>query len=204
MTYTVLFHFSLFFSRLQFPFHIKHSIFLAFLLDGPAFQGISPFAVTQQLFPGSSALVLGMLHRAVFLPLSGFFLCSHFFLGHLFVKEYRRTLDLSANEHVSSLPIGLAIWLGSQIFSKVDICIKQVLHLYVGDVNPSTNCPLCPALSVGLHWRRSGVGSLSLTSTFLLRKCSQTFCCSTDTIAVSSAAFLTVVKLKDFLLLCFF
>lgn len=44
VTYTVLFHFSLFFSCLQVPFHIKHSIFLALLLDGPALQGISPLA----------------------------------------------------------------------------------------------------------------------------------------------------------------
>lgn len=42
-------------------------------------------------------------------------------------------------------------------------------------------CPLCPKLSVGLCWRRSGVGSLPLRSTLLPRKCDLTFYSGTET-----------------------
>lgn len=42
-------------------------------------------------------------------------------------------------------------------------------------------CPLCPKLSVGLLWRRSGVGSLPFRNILLPRKRDLTFCSGIET-----------------------
>lgn len=170
MAYTVLSHFWWFFSSfffLWFCFLINHRIFLTWLVGCPAFQGILPLAhhsesISRQRRPS----VLNAAWEC-FPASSGFFLCSHFFLGHFLVQEYR-TLDLSANEHASSLP-------NAREFPWALKCSKRLTMSFM------FVCPLCPKLSVGLHWRRSGVGSLPLRSTLLPRKCDLTFYSGTET-----------------------